>query len=171
MKIQPLNPVAIAPYGWLLGKPYPVEAGAAAYRNSATAFWQEHLFDPGPGGEVEVLWVTYCDAGRTIDRMEVHHLTQQAVIPLIGEIVHVVALSDNDGNPDLTTIRAFHLSPGVGICMRPGIWHATRTIGSEAKCLMLTRRSTTRDLVDHLAKGDPARETSLEDIQPIDLML
>jgi ureidoglycolate lyase len=167
VSIQSPDPTAVAPFGWMLGKPYPLEGSATAYRNTATAFWQEHLFDPGPDGEVEVLWVTYRDASQAIDRLEVHHLAQQAVVPLIGEIIQVVALSDGEGAPDLATVGAFHLSPGVGICMQPGVWHATRTIGPEATCLMLTRRSTTADLIGYLANAHSARETSLRDIQHI----
>jgi ureidoglycolate lyase len=168
--VQPIDPIAAAQFGWMLGKPYPVEAAAAAYRNTATAFWQEHVFDPGPEGKVEVLWVTYHDAGQVIDRLEVHHLTEQAIVPLTGEIIQVVALSDRQGAPDLDTIQAFHLSPGVGICMRPGVWHATRTIGLEATCLMLTRRSTTVDLIGHLANAHPARESSLRDIHQVHMI-
>jgi ureidoglycolate lyase len=170
VSIEVLDPDAVAPFGWMLGKPYPAAAGTAAYRNTASAFWQEHLFNPGSDGEVEILWVNYRDAGRAIDRLEAHHLTQQAVVPLTGEIVQVVALSDKEGAPDLTTARAFHLSSGMGICMRPGIWHTTRTIGPEATCLMLTRSSTTSDLVNHLANRRAARETSLRDIQQIHLI-
>jgi ureidoglycolate lyase len=59
------------------------------------------------------------------------------------------------------------LSPGVGICMHARVWHATRTTGPKATCLMLTRRSTTVDLIGHLANAHPARETNLRDIQPI----
>jgi ureidoglycolate lyase len=167
VSVQRPDPIAVAPFGWMLGKPYPPEPGATAYRNTATAFWQEHLFDPGTDGEVEVLWVTYNDASQAIDRLEVHHLTQQAVVPLIGEIIQVVALSDGEGAPDLATVRAFHLPPGMGVCMRPGVWHATRTMGPEAICLMLTRRSTTVDLIGLLANAHPARETSLREIQQI----
>ncbi|MXQ10724.1 ureidoglycolate hydrolase [Microvirga makkahensis] len=150
----------------MLGKPYPVESGAA-YRNTATSFWQEHLFDPGPNGQVEILWVTYSDASRVITRLEVHHLTQQAVVPLTGEIIQVVATSDKEGAPELATLRAFRLAPGVAICMRPGVWHATRTSGPEATCLMLTRRSTTLDLVSHLSGAHPALETSLRDVRQL----
>ncbi|WP_414475086.1 ureidoglycolate lyase [Microvirga sp. M2] len=167
VRSQVLDPTAVAPFGWMLGKPYPCEAAAAAYRNAMSAFWQEHLFDPGADGEVEVLWVTYRDSNQTVDRLEAHHRTQQAIVPLTGEIIQIVALSDEQGAPDLSTVRAFQLSPGIGICMRPGVWHSTRIVGAEAMCLMLTRRSTTRDLVDHLASGAPAKETSLRDVQQI----
>jgi ureidoglycolate lyase len=170
VKIDVLEPAAVAPFGWMLGKPYPPEADAAAYRNAASAFWHEHPFDPGADGETEILWVTYRDADPAIGRLEVHHLTQQAVVPLTGEIVQILALSDKDGAPNLATVRAFHVSPGVRICMRPGVWHATRAVGPEAMCLMLTRRSTTGDLADHLAGGHPARESSLSDIQRIHLI-
>ena len=171
VSVEALDSAAVAPFGWMLGKPYPREADAPAYQNAASAFWHEHLFDPGEEGETELLWVTYRDVDPAIDRLEMHHLTQQAVVPLTREIVQVLALSGGDGAPDLATVRAFHVFPGVGICMRPGVWHATRAIGPEATCLMLTRCSTTRDLTNHLAEGYSSRESSFHDIQRIHLIL
>lgn len=40
--------------------------------------------------------------------------------------------------------------------MEPQCWHATRVDVGEVKCLMLTRRSSTLDLVVHLMSGAPA---------------
>lgn len=82
LPIDVLSPEAIHPYGWMLGKPLPAGAGVIAYTNPATDFWQEHVFDPGPGGEPEFLWVNYRDDDPEIRQMERHLLTQQAVVPL-----------------------------------------------------------------------------------------
>lgn len=169
ISVEAITPEAFAPFGWMLGKPFPVAEHAVAYGTADNGFWHEHIFDPGIGGEHEVLWVTYNVSDPTVDRLELHRLTQQAVVPLIGSIIQVVALSDAAGNPDLATVKAFILSPGIGICMQPNTWHATRTTGTDATCLMLTRRSTTVDLVDHLARGAPAVETRLLDIDKIRL--
>lgn len=167
--IEPLTAAAFAPFGWMLGKTFPISGTAVAYGNTRNGFWHEHVFDPGSGGEAEILWVTYDVSDTTVDRLESHHLTQQAVIPLIGSIIQIVAASDEHGNPDLASTRAFVLSPGMGICMQTGVWHATRTVEQAATCLMLTRRSTTIDLVDHLTRGIPAVESRILNVDKIHL--
>jgi hypothetical protein len=48
--------------------------------------------------------------------------------------------------------------------MRPGCWHASFVLGGETTCLMLTRRSTTRDLVAHLRGESVAVESSIESV-------
>jgi len=168
IRIEAPTREGVAPYGWVLGKPFPTEEGAVAFRNAATGFWREHIFDAGDGGEVEILWVEYRNADPLVGRFEMHHSTQQAVVPLTGDIIQILALSAADGAPDLSSIRAYRLSPGIGLCMRPGVWHATR--GEAATCLMLTRRSTTIDLVNHLKGGGRASETSLRDVPPVRLL-
>jgi ureidoglycolate lyase len=155
--VQAISPQAFQPYGWMLGKPMPEANGAVAFfSNAATDFWQEHVFDTGPGGETEILWVNYRDNTPILDKLEVHHLTEQAIVPLTGEIIHVVACSDDNGDPDPATIAAFRVPVGQGLCMHAGCWHATRVDAGEVRCLMLTRRSTTKDLIsllDNMAGG------------------
>lgn len=161
--IEPLSQGAVAPYGWMLGKPLASPA-EAVFGSPASDFRQEHVFDTGTGGQPEVLWVTYRSADPVIAKLEVHHLTEQAVVPLTASVVQVVATSKPDGEPDPDTLKAFLIPQGLGICMAPATWHATRTAGKEAICLMLTRRSTTADLVRHLNKGGAAEESRLIDI-------
>jgi ureidoglycolate lyase len=163
------TPDSFAPYGWILGKPDPLQNNPIAFRSPATDFWHEHFFDPGMGGDTEVLWVEYRDNSPLVSTLEVHHMTQQAVVPLTNAIVQVLCLSDANQTPDLSTLRAYRLSPGVGICMRPGVWHTTRA--DDATCLMLTRRSTTEDLVDHLVNRRPARESAIVEIPQVRLLL
>lgn len=166
--VEALSAASFEPFGWMLGKPQSLQTGALAFRSTASDFWHEHSFDPGTGGDTEVLWVSYRDNNPLISKLEVHHMTQQAVVPLTGEIVQILCLSDANQMPDLSTLRAYHLSPGVGICMRPRIWHATRA--DDATCLMLTRRSTTADLIDHLVHARPATETIILEIPAVRLL-
>ena len=168
--VQAVNPAAFAPFGWILGKPFPTGENAAAFHNRAIDFWTEHLFDPGPEGEVEVLWVRYRDTERIVGTLEVHRFTQQAVVPLTADIVQILATSKSDGSPDLTTLSAFRLPPGIGVCMRPGSWHTTRAVRKEATCLMLTRRSTTADLIGHLNYGRAVTESAFAEISPVRLL-
>jgi ureidoglycolate lyase len=169
LRVEAINEASVAPFGWMLGKSLPTATDAVAFTSPGSDFWHEHVFNAGDGGRHEILWVKYRSTDVTVATLEVHHLTQQAVVPVIGSIVQVVAASDTAGEPDLATLRAFAIDPGQGICMRPGIWHATRSAGREATCLMLTRQSTTMDLVRHLNQGAAAQESRLTDITPFQL--
>lgn len=166
---QPITPAAFASYGWMLGKPFPTDAAIPAFTNPATDFWREHVFDPGQDGEPEILWVNYRNADN-VSQLEKHLRTQQAIVPLTGSIVHIVARSAADGSPDLTTLSAFMVRPGQGLCMAPDCWHASRVQSAEVTCLMLTRRSTTMDLVAHMNTGCAAQESMLAAVPTIEIM-
>ncbi len=168
---QALTPEAFAPYGWMLGKGLAHAPAAAAFSNAATDFWREHAFDTGAGGQTEVLWVNYRIQDPQITALENHLLTEQALVPLTGEVIHVVAASDAQGGPDLSSLKAFVLKPGEGVCMKPGCWHSSRVRGGEVACLMLTRVSTTLDLVSHLTQTAPATESEIRAIAPVTVVL
>ncbi|SIT46454.1 Ureidoglycolate hydrolase [Paraburkholderia ribeironis] len=163
--VEPLRATRCEPYGWMLGKPVRADGDAPAFISPASDFWREHLFNTGAPGETEILWVTYRNRDESVASLEVHHLTQQAIVPLTAPVVHIVATSTKDGEPDMDTMRAFTIPVGMGLCMRPNIWHATRVREREATCLMLTRPSTTYDLVVHLKTGAPACESAIRTIE------
>ena len=163
---QPLEPAGFAPYGVVLGQPFPGPDPAAAFASPVSDFWQAHVFDAGAGGAPEILWVTYRCTEAPITTLEKHLLTQQALIPLTGDLVQVVARSAADGQPDMDSLAAFSVPPGQGICMLPGCWHATRALRGVVSCAMLTRRSTTLDLVLHLTHGESATESAFAAIPP-----
>ncbi|WP_250536347.1 ureidoglycolate lyase [Caballeronia sp. AZ10_KS36] len=162
--IEPLDAQRCEPYGWLLGKPVRTDGDAPAFVSPASDFWREHLFDTGADGETEILWVVYRNRNVEVASLELHRLTQQAIVPLTAPVVHIVATALEDGEPDLSSLRAFEITVGKGLCMRPNVWHATRVMNSEATCLMLTRPSTTYDLVVHLKTGAPACESVIKAI-------
>src|SRR5271169_6147389 len=89
--IQPLTVDNFRSYGWLLGKTIRPNGSIPAFSSAETDFWQEHIFNPGIAGETQVLWVNYRNRHREVSRLEAHRLTQQAIVPLTGEILHVVA--------------------------------------------------------------------------------
>ncbi|MFM0347179.1 ureidoglycolate lyase [Paraburkholderia sp. RL17-347-BIC-D] len=166
LSVQPLVPDAFAPYGRMLGKPFPEDGAAPSFSSPSSDFWREHLFDAGVSGDPEILWVRYRDRQPEVARLEAHWLTEQAVVPLTGPIVQIVATCTSDGHPDLDSLAAFEVPVGEGICMRPRCWHATRALQSEVTCLVLTRRSTTFDLAVHLLTGAPAGESAIRQIPP-----
>ncbi|MFY3000982.1 ureidoglycolate lyase [Achromobacter xylosoxidans] len=159
--VHDLTADAFSAYGWMLGKPMPLGNGVPLFSNDATDFWQEHVFNTGAGGDAQVLWVNYRSASADVASLEKHLLTQQAIVPLTGAIIQVVARSAADGTPDLATLAAFRVEPGQGACMRPGCWHATRVTDAQVTCLMLTRRSTTLDLIQHLTTDAAASESAI----------
>lgn len=163
MRPSVLTPDAFAPYGTVLGKPLPGSVDAIAYSSTKSDFWREHAFAAG-GRDPEILWVAYRDTDACIDRLERHKLTEQAVIPLTGDIIQIVATSTPTGVPDIATIRAFRVLVGQGLCMRANCWHATRVADIEATCMMLTRGATTADLIDHLKSGTPLVESAFCDV-------
>lgn len=114
----------------------------------------------------EILWVNYRSNDPAIGTLECHLLTDQAVVPLVGAITQIVALPAADGSPDLDSLRAFRVEPGMGVCMRRK-WHATRSEG--ATCLMLTRRSTTVDLIAGLNGTAASAETVLQSVTGVEL--
>jgi ureidoglycolate hydrolase len=169
--VEPLDPTNCMPYGWMLGKSIPVDdADTPAFASPASDFWREHLFDTGSPGPTEILWVIYRNSDENVTSLELHRLTEQAIVPLTAPVIHVVATSAADGTPDLDTVRAFAIPIGAGLCMRPNIWHATRVTSRESTCLMLTRPSTTYDLVVHLKAGAPASESEIQAIATLRLM-
>lgn len=160
--IEELTKDGFAAYGTaigLAGQDGDAPGGQDSWLNPASDFWHEHDFRTGTDA-AQILWVIYRVADPQVQRLEAHTLTQQALLPLTGDVIQIVARSGADGAPDPDSIRAFRLRPGHGIVMAPGCWHATRTEGGAVTCAMLTRRSTTSDLIGHLVRGTTLAETS-----------
>ncbi|WP_431519988.1 ureidoglycolate lyase [Pseudorhizobium pelagicum] len=111
-----------------------------------------------------MLWVVYRSSDTHVTRLENHSLTQQAIVPLTGPIIQIVGLSSADGSPDTGSLKAFKVLPGQGICMRVGCWHATRVEQDPVTCAMLSRRSTTLDLAEHLNKGTDLSESAYHSV-------
>lgn len=168
--LERLDEEAFSAFGWVLGTPFPVDPAATAFSHPGSDFWHMHDFEPGEGGKTELLWVNYRSSSLHLRALEVHWLTEQAIIPLgNGEIVHVVCPTRDDKSrlPDLARMRAFRVGGGLGVCMRPGCWHTSLVLAGQMTCLMLTRRSTTRDLVAHLNGESEALESSTVEISSL----
>ena len=180
LRVERLTPEAYAPFGWVLGE-WPPEGsagggGAARVVESPGArFWHEHDFIAGAGGQVELLWVTYKPEPPVAEKIEAHRNTEQAIVPVSGKpILHIVAPPDPDPlapgiAPDLSAARAFYLDGSRGVCMRRGTWHMQFGIDEDAVYFMVTRRSTTDDIVAAVAGGMALVETVIVKTTPIAL--
>lgn len=164
--VEPLTAEAFSPYGEVLGGTR-FDPAATGFSHPGSDFWHVHDFDAGAGGQVEVLWVNYRNDSLRLRALEAHWLTEQAIVPLGGgEIVHVVCPGrDDDARiPDLAGLRAFRVGDGQGVCMKPGCWHASFVLAGQTSCLMLTRHSTTDDLVGMLEGRHAAVESSVVEL-------
>lgn len=161
IEIQPLTVDRFRPYGRVLGQTIRLDCNGPAFSDARMDFWHEHTFNPGVGGETEVLWVNYRNRRPEVSALEVHRLTQQAIVPLTGEIIQVVTTSEPDGSADIASMSAFRVRVGEGVCMQPGCWHTTRVETQEVKCMMLTRCSTTVELVAYLSGRAPLCESAM----------
>lgn len=92
-------------------------------------------------------------------------------MPLSGEMVHVVAPSQTENTklPDVSRLKAFHIVPKQGVVMNPGVWHTSFVFSGETTCLMLTRASTTIDLVKHLNNESLAEESAIVELSQLDI--
>ena len=167
--VLPLSAGAFAPYGAVLGA---ASVADFDYRGPLSDFRHEHAFETATiadaGGRTDILGVLYRDPGPDVRRMEMHRLTEQAVVPLTQDIVQAVALGmrDDGERPDAATLAAFRIPVGSGICMKPGCFHASFAPWGAARCLMVSRLSTTRDLAAHLSRGTPLAETRIVALDP-----
>jgi ureidoglycolate lyase len=175
LSVMPLTAEGFRPYGIVLGA---VSEAAFDHPSTFSDFRREHVFVPGVEGGVpgvtDILGVLYRDPGPDVRRLEMYRLTEQSVVPLMRDIVQVVALGPQADNrrPDPGTLAAFRVRVGSGICMQPGCFHASFAPWGEARCLMLSRVSTTRDLAAHLERGSKLTESlifHLEDARSLHL--
>lgn len=166
LTVEALDAEAFAPFGRVLGgEGY--DPAATGFSHPGSDFWHVHDFDAGAGGQVEVLWVNYRNDSLRLRALEAHWLTEQAIVPLGGgEIVHVVCpgREGDPRTPDLARLRAFRVGDGQGVCMKPGCWHASFVLAGQTTCLMLTRHSTTADLVEALEGRHAAVESSIVEL-------
>ncbi|WP_346778375.1 ureidoglycolate lyase [Paraburkholderia sp. Tr-20389] len=166
LHVEPLTPESFAPYGWVLGKRSSTPCEEPHFESQELSIWREHLFDAGIVNDTEVLWVSFGDSSDVVSALEARRLTQQVIVPLTGPLILILAAPQATRVPDMDSLRAFEIPIGMGTCIRPWCWHATRTFSGEATALMLSRRSTSFDLIVHLHTGAPLSESTRIPIGP-----
>ena len=176
IRVEPLTAAAYAPFGYVLGE------RPAATQNDVTvgviaAFWAERDFGVGPGGVTQFIWAVYAPSTPQTEHMESHRLTEQAIIPVTGKpILHLVAPPNADPSaadnvPDLSQAKAFLLDGTKGVVMARGTWHCHFGLVPETVYCVLTRRSTTDDILAGRLDNALMKETVLRPIEQVTLVL
>lgn len=157
--VQKLTPEAFEPYGWVIGE-RPSEDDPTLYATESTIFSTAHIFDPGEGGEAEMVWVNYGPKELVLTGLESHRLTEQSFTALGGSfpVIHVVAPPPDDPMapdvaPEMSKAAAFLIDGTKGVCLRRAAWHAHFSLGGWANFLMMTRRSTTDEIEKAMRAG------------------
>ncbi|SIT44919.1 conserved hypothetical protein [Paraburkholderia ribeironis] len=166
ISVEALTPDAFAPYGWVLGRRTTTSSDDPYFQSQTLSIWREHLFDAGEANETEILWTSFGDDSELVQRLEARHLTQQVTVPLTAPLIQIVATSEPTQVPNMTSLRAFEIPVGMGTCIRPWCWHTTRALAGPATALLLSRRSTSFDLIVHLHTGSPMSESTRIPICP-----
>ncbi len=76
-----------------------------------------------------------------IDYMEMHPLASQAFMPIQKIDWQVVVANDNDGSPDLSSIKCFKVPGDVGINYNPKVWHFPLLVNTAQDFLVIDRSS------------------------------
>jgi ureidoglycolate lyase len=170
IEILELTKEAYEPFGWVLGEAPISKSPDLFYDGSGAIFWHEHNFAVGEAGVVEFLWVYYKRKGFSLVSLESHRLTEQAIFPVAGlPLVQVVAPPPEDPLapdivPELDKMTAFLVSGSQGVCMKRGCWHTQFALFDMTTCLMVTRESTTSDILIDRYACQSLHETVVVDI-------
>ena len=69
-------------------------------------------------------WLKGFEGGTSVKKMERHPLTSESFFFLEGDVIFVMAPSDNSKDmPDLSKTRAFLLDQSLGVSLWKGTWH------------------------------------------------
>ena len=76
-----------------------------------------------------------------IDYLEMHPLASQAFMPIQKIDWQVVVANDNNGSPDLSSIKYFKVPGDVGINYNPKVWHFPLLVNKAQDFLVIDRSS------------------------------
>lgn len=137
VQAEPIEAAAFAAYGEVVQ-----HSGAAVRHELDVPFL-------GASDGVPAMWVNRLNGFREsllqVGSMERHPNSAQTFIPLYPtRCVAVTALSDENGELDPTTLRAFVLAKGQGVSYRPRVWHFGFTSLEADNEVVVMMRSTGR---------------------------
>ena len=76
-----------------------------------------------------------------IDYLEMHPLSSQAFMPIQKIDWLVVVANDNQGSPDLSSLKCFSVPGDVGISYNPNVWHFPLLVKKAQDFLVIDRSS------------------------------
>ncbi len=135
MKIQaaPLTSKDFAPFGQVL---------MAENEVPERKPWAARIDNSRPEAQANVTYMSLEPEHYPVKVIELerHRHSHQLFVPLINTVhLVVVCRSLPDGNPDLTSSRAFHASEGQSVNYNANVWHAPRMVLSKPGSFVMIR--------------------------------
>ena len=151
-RLSDISSDAFAPYGQIIG----LEDSPPLENFPHLSYWT-HNVDIGPDEEKLDLGLLLCKPlppGTAVTKMERHPYTWEIFVPLVGEVVFVMAPTDTQGDaPDIARVRAFLLDGSLGVALPGGNWHwPPIPVGGPAK-ISLLRKGLRLDRTDFAEVG------------------
>ncbi len=119
---EPLNAKTFTPFGEVIeatGSSYVINQGRC---RKFPALSQLNTDDDG-NINTHIYHTSAIAQPFTLELLERHPLGSQCFMPLQSQRFLVVVAEDNNGHPDLTTLRCFISNGEQGVTYQPGTWH------------------------------------------------
>ena len=146
LQVEPATPVAIAPFGQLLGVNDTVKPLPTGFYGGRVTVYLPVQFQSDADTELTLATVNRRDM--RVQWMERHFKHTQTFIPLEGKPFVVVLAPPNDKDmPDLEQVRAFLFDGSCGLTMKIGTWHEFPfALVDRSNVIVILRRETSRNL-------------------------
>lgn len=124
IKVEILNHKSFTLYGTIIGP----QDGEPSISNSKLDLWLGTDEIKLNNGISQICWLEVKSQRSFIcDNLECHMNSSEALIPMLGQSIIVVGLSevesDSSSLPDIKSIKAFFIDGTNGVNFKPGVWH------------------------------------------------
>ena len=121
--IERITPDAFAPFGRVLTLAPTEPPDARVVRTDGAGWTDAYTHDPLLSTNGSLGMTRAAGMPFSVERMERHPNSEEALFPSEGAIVLVVAPAGAKPDPDAADLRAFAILPGTVAVMKPGTWH------------------------------------------------
>lgn len=136
IKVQKLTPEAFAPYGQVL-----TVEGREAGGNPASHFWYPQVVVLDHPTSINLMRVVPREF--TVKDFEAHDQTTENLIAMDGDLIVGMAAA---GDLKEENVTAFYIPCGLGISLKPSVWHAVpMAVGKDVMSVCIFKNNTSHD--------------------------
>ena len=141
VQIQTLEPTRFAPFGSYTNLIQPL---GPQIGSSPITFYRDMLPLELAGKNPSFCVCRIEPRAGVIDVMEYHSSTGEGILPLDGDVlVQVAPATPRDAAFPAEEVRVFHVPRGTMLCLRPGVWLASRAVRTRGNCECADRTART----------------------------
>lgn len=152
LKVEPVTPEAIAPYGALLSRRSGVKPTGLDFYNGAVAMSRPVNYQCTSRTELSL--TSLKKRPFQVRYLERHFQHTQSFIPLGGKAWMGVFAPPSEGDmPDFSQVRAFRFEGDTGLCLHLGTWHEFPFALEDDTDLAVVLSSQTTEDLHHRAEN------------------